>query len=607
MTTLSSSVIAAGIRAGTIVRFYETVEAMLDATDTIADGEVFQAGTFLYEGAGSGATDHNLTNAGGSKIYVLPDETGSVNVMAFGAVGDGTTDDTAAFEAAFEARSFAVVRDEYATTYRVVIPPTNAGYYITNDLVIKRNIIIEGAAPHGRSQTGSKLIFSDACNAGFWFRHPAGDSSPAGTYEADIAAIGDGDWGSGRSILRNLHLEPDNAGMVDYGVIFNNIVQIENVHCQNFKYAGFFGHAQTTGSASYGTPTGVTGAGTMAGNINGSLLTFCHARDTTEGPGFAVSGNNAGIVNFFNCDANGNVGPGFRLDTTIGCHLAFCHTQGNTIRITHGGNYYMPIKRHTSSAALNEPGVGSAWEEYWVLSSATTGGTAWADATLYREAGGVNVTDVAGVEHTILGHYTEGGVEWGIIPRGATVIVGGAAVAGRVYLDSGDVDNVQIYGAGISNTPVKWEYDDGTYEAGASMGAVALATTFFQAGHTDDPDVTSAYNTFKITYSPVRNAYEITKDGTTLMSFPTSNWSSGSYSGKGIPFLNAGVIISGASTAVRLRGASSAASGPTGTVVVGDTYLYQTGAPGAYGMGRVTTAGTIGSTAVLKGMAAIEP
>lgn len=56
---------------------------MLDATDIIGTGEYIMASTYFYLGAGSGASDHNLTNAGGSKLYcvarpyVTPDQFGA--------------------------------------------------------------------------------------------------------------------------------------------------------------------------------------------------------------------------------------------------------------------------------------------------------------------------------------------------------------------------------------------------------------------------------------------------------------------------------------------------------------------------------------------------
>lgn len=48
---------------------------------------------FRYLVAASTATNHHVTTAGGSKLYVQPDRFGRYDVQAFGAKGDGVTDD----------------------------------------------------------------------------------------------------------------------------------------------------------------------------------------------------------------------------------------------------------------------------------------------------------------------------------------------------------------------------------------------------------------------------------------------------------------------------------------------------------------------------------
>lgn len=55
---------------------------------------------FSYQVAASGATNQHVTTAGGVKLYVLPGDTG-YNVKAFGAVGNGVADDTAAVISCF--------------------------------------------------------------------------------------------------------------------------------------------------------------------------------------------------------------------------------------------------------------------------------------------------------------------------------------------------------------------------------------------------------------------------------------------------------------------------------------------------------------------------
>ncbi|TGP50313.1 hypothetical protein EN873_24380 [bacterium M00.F.Ca.ET.230.01.1.1] len=59
----------------------------------VGSGDIIQAQGFRYQVAASGAADHNLTTAGGVKLYVLAAATG-YDVRAFGAVGDGVADDT---------------------------------------------------------------------------------------------------------------------------------------------------------------------------------------------------------------------------------------------------------------------------------------------------------------------------------------------------------------------------------------------------------------------------------------------------------------------------------------------------------------------------------
>lgn len=84
-TTLTYSVgVAGSVAVGDIVR-------------TKAEG-------FSYSVAASGASDNHIATAGGVKLYVLPGSEG-FNVKAFGAVGNGSTDDTTPFVKAIAAAS----------------------------------------------------------------------------------------------------------------------------------------------------------------------------------------------------------------------------------------------------------------------------------------------------------------------------------------------------------------------------------------------------------------------------------------------------------------------------------------------------------------------
>ncbi len=93
-------------------------------------GQVWEAGGFRYEEAESNATDHHVTTAGGVKLYVLPGADGAVNVLAFGAKGDGVTDDTSYFDTA----------QLYFKHIKVPV-----GDFVVDDLRIRNNVNLIGS------------------------------------------------------------------------------------------------------------------------------------------------------------------------------------------------------------------------------------------------------------------------------------------------------------------------------------------------------------------------------------------------------------------------------------------------------------------------------
>jgi hypothetical protein len=117
---------------------FDTVAALLAETEgyaRFAVSDIIEAGGFRYQVAASGASDHHVTTAGGVKLYVLAGDAGSFNVKAFGAVGDGVTDDTAEIQAAIDAVG--------AAGGGTVFFP--AGTYITtNRLYNKSKVMLEG-------------------------------------------------------------------------------------------------------------------------------------------------------------------------------------------------------------------------------------------------------------------------------------------------------------------------------------------------------------------------------------------------------------------------------------------------------------------------------
>lgn len=95
----------AALLGGAVAVNYSTVALLLadialgytgsGAARIVNVGEIVGAEGFRYQVAASGATTHHVTTTGGVKLFVLPSQDGSFNVRAFGAVGNGTTMDTA--------------------------------------------------------------------------------------------------------------------------------------------------------------------------------------------------------------------------------------------------------------------------------------------------------------------------------------------------------------------------------------------------------------------------------------------------------------------------------------------------------------------------------
>ena len=121
LPNISPYVIDAGTRIGSPTKFYHTVQAMLDDTASVADGEFIMADTYFYEGAGSGASDHHLTNAGGSKLYCIASP--YVTPDQFGAPGRGN-DETDEVNAAIASR-LPVFLNRYYDVTNVVFPATS--------------------------------------------------------------------------------------------------------------------------------------------------------------------------------------------------------------------------------------------------------------------------------------------------------------------------------------------------------------------------------------------------------------------------------------------------------------------------------------------------
>lgn len=96
---------------------------------------------------------NDLIRNGSGGAVVAP---GNFNVKDYGAVGDGVTNDLPAFEAAMAAMGSAVTG--VARHQAVYVPPGD--YYLADDLLITRAILLTGPAGGGSGYGAAKLIFA---------------------------------------------------------------------------------------------------------------------------------------------------------------------------------------------------------------------------------------------------------------------------------------------------------------------------------------------------------------------------------------------------------------------------------------------------------------
>jgi hypothetical protein len=124
---------------------FASLSALLASTGALAEDEhvwVFAEGQ-RYQVAASAATDHHISRANGTKLYVVPNDEGRLNLLAFGVhpARDDLTDDRDAIQAAIDAAA--------AVGNGVVAVPSGT-YYIGSDLELKAYVTLEGTGVYYR-------------------------------------------------------------------------------------------------------------------------------------------------------------------------------------------------------------------------------------------------------------------------------------------------------------------------------------------------------------------------------------------------------------------------------------------------------------------------
>lgn len=330
---------------------------------------------------------------------------GLINVRDYGAVGDGETDDSDAFEAAIEATG--------TRGGSVFIPKSTGAYRLTRQIVANKYVqfygdgwtdnpgIVQGVTyPHPTGYAGSVLWF-DTDVAGFLFLDLT-DEIDTNTVVADYAAHYDFQT-SRRSILRDMALlgtASDAETIGKHGVEIRSVVHVENVLVRGFAGKGVYVRASAD----------TTSTDSAYGNSSMTSLKRVYCYGNNE-QGFHLLGRDVNVCHLDLCNAQRNLGVGFLDDGLLGNHYTACHANSN--------NFVM----------ASSPGAGDPTSDAYEGSFVTT-------------------SEVAA--HTFIGCYTESGIGSRAVIKGPAVIFGGNLASDTAL--SADTDAL-VFNGGATGRP----------------------------------------------------------------------------------------------------------------------------------------------------------
>lgn len=248
-------------------------------------------------GSSAGATKVGYIYTGGVAQSVATKLAQTISVKDFGAVGNGTTDDTAAFVAALAA---------CPSGGEIYLPP-NATYLISQTLVLTKPVVIRGGA-----KENTKILFK---SSGTYLAAPykCGILAPHST-----TVVPSYSGNAVRSSLSGFTLDMQAGPTALTGLLVCTPIYVNEVDAINFSGNGFAVNASVAPSVD------------IIGNANGATFTNCAAKTNTLS-GFYTYGNNANACVFLGCRTFENTEWGFYEDGFLGNSYISCETDGNLI------------------------------------------------------------------------------------------------------------------------------------------------------------------------------------------------------------------------------------------------------------------------------------
>lgn len=395
------------------------------------------------------------TGRSGSWVRKYP---GGVNVKWFGATGDGTTDDNAAFAGALAALKAFADNPSGAGFYkgspRLFIP---AGHYYmgATPLDVSHTLVIEGEGS-GRFGPGG-----GGCSRLRWAAGTSGIRIQFPTTSGNVGIDGATHDGAGGVLLKQLMIEGGYAGTEGdfHGLVCRAITTGEDLYIRNWAGEGIKGWAGN-----------VIGFGNVGGNF--SVSCFKSIRIESCRIASDVRGSDANVVTMINCEAIANRQAGFIDDNGAGSNTYIgCHTASNGIvsgniptQCTYSGNHYAVKWGQEAGASTNAPSGGASDNAYWLYiepGSPFDVYPAWVSGTVFRSGGDFVSLNSAGVH--LVNCYSEYG---GFSQLNGTTLIEHGTI-GNAYYRGGTRIVPQYDGIAVRQTSNSCFYlDTGSSEAG---------------------------------------------------------------------------------------------------------------------------------------------
>ena len=275
----------------------------------LPEGTVVRGGAHRYTATAVGEDSPHITTDGGQKLFVATDAPGTVSVDAFGAVGDGSTDDSAAIQAAVDAFSGVTLGPKTYAIASTITVPRGRKIIGTSERETKILVTADVSAFESDEDVIGNLVRDTEISRMFIEKQTP--TATTGVYGVLLKGTTNNAWGCKLSHLLV-------KGFYD-GVVIDRPIQCSMEHIDSFEHENDGVVIKGPGTSLHAKAVWGRSNGRYGINLNGSMA-YCSfdvcAADENDSHGYAFTSITSGTifstgVAFNGCGAEKNGGIGF--------------------------------------------------------------------------------------------------------------------------------------------------------------------------------------------------------------------------------------------------------------------------------------------------------